>query len=141
MESIESLVAELNDICRQYIARKDQFQSKERLQELFMTIKEQGYQIVMPVLDYTAPEYELLSEEGKRSFEMMTEIRKKKIEAVKNHEFERAADLRDQELELIREIRMDLSLNNEDQRFILSGKIADMVIFNDPDNLLFALFR
>ena len=141
MEPIETLIAELNDLCKQYIAQKDQFQGRERMRELFMAIKNQGYNIVTPILDYSTPEYELLSSEGKKDFEKMIDIKKKKMEAVEKHEFERAADLRDLERELIRKISMDFSQNNEDQHFILAGKISDFIVFNDPDNLLIALFK
>jgi len=141
MESIESLVAEINDLCKQYITQKDQFQGKDRMKELFIAIKDQGYNIVAPVLDYPTPEYELLSLEGKKDFEQMMNIKKQKMEAVEKHDFERAADLRDLERELIRKINIDFSQNNENQSFIFSGKVSDLVIFNDPDNLLIALFK
>lgn len=141
MEPIETLVAELNDLCKQYIAQKDQFQGRERMKELFMAIKDQGYNIVASILDYSTPEYELLSTEGKKDFEKMMFIKNKKMEAVEKHEFEKAADLRDLERELIRKISIDFSRNNEDQHFILAGKISDFIVFNDPDNLFIALFK
>lgn len=141
MESIEVLVTELNDLCKQYIAQKDEFQGKDRMKELFMAIKEQGYNVVAPLIEYSTPEYELLSDEGKRNFDKMMEIKKKKLQAIEMHDFERAADLRDLERELIRKISMDFSQNNENRSFIFSGKISDLVIFNDPDNLLIALFK
>ena len=141
MKTIESLVSELNDLCKQYIAQKDQFLGKERMKELFLEIKGRGYGIVAPLLASSTPEYELLSEEGKMKFEEMINVRKMKMVAIKDQEFERAADLRDMERELEKKICDDFSRNNEDQHFILAGKISDFIVFNDPDNLLIALFK
>ena len=141
MKTIESLVSELNDLCKQYIAQNDQFQGRERMKELFLEIKDRGYGIVAPILSSSTPEYELLSEEGKKKFDEVVKVRKMKMAAIKDQEFERAADLRDLERELERKICVDFSQNNEDHYFILAGKIADFIVFNDPDNLLIALLK
>lgn len=93
MKTIESLVSELNDLCKQYIAQKDQFQDKERMKEIFIEIKDRGYGIVAPLLAASTPEYELLSDEGKKKFDEMIKVRKMKMTAIKDQEFERAAGI------------------------------------------------
>ena len=45
MEPIETLVGELNDLCKKYIARKEAFTEFDRIREVFKAIKEQGYNI------------------------------------------------------------------------------------------------
>lgn len=106
-----------------------------------MAIKDQGYTISWPSFSIFEPEYELLSEEGRRDFERLIDFRKMKLEAVSNLNFDRAADFRDIERELIKKIRADFFTNNQNQHFILAGKFPEIVIFNDPDSLLITLFK
>jgi len=141
MATIESLVSELNEHCKRFIAQKEQFKEFDRIREVFTAIKDQGYSISWPHFSFTDPEYELLSDEGKRDLERLIDFRKMKLEAVKDLNFERAADLRDLERELIKKIKMDFSRNAENQHFILAGKFPEMVLFNDPDSLLITLFK
>ena len=141
MATIESLVSELNELCKRFITQKEQFTEFDRIREVFTAIKAQGYSISWPHFSFTDPEYELLSEEGKRDLERLIDFRKMKLEAVKNLNFERAADLRDLERELIKKIKMDFSSNSENQLFILAGKFPELVLFNDPDGLLITLFK
>ena len=141
METIESLVTELNDRCKKYIAQKEEFREFDRLREVFKAIKDQGYNISTPLFGFTMPEYELLSEGGRRDFHKMKDIQQMKLDAVSARNFERAADLRDIERELSLKIRMDFTINNGNQHFILAGKLPELVIFNDPDNVLITLFK
>ena len=141
METIESLVEELNELCKRYIVQKEQFKEKDRFHEVLTAIQDKGYNIEIPSLELVEPVYELLSDEGKKDFDEMMKIRKMKMEAVERHEFERAADLRDIERKLLFKIKMDFSSNTDDQHFILAGKMSDLVIFNDPDNILIALIK
>lgn len=61
MTSIESLVEELNQLCRRWIAEKEQFINKDRFFEVLTSIKEQGYSLSFPRLKLAVPEYDLLS--------------------------------------------------------------------------------
>ena len=141
MATIESLVSELNELCKRFIAQKEQFKEFDRIREVFIAIKDQGYSISWPHFSFTDPEYELLSDEGKRDLEKLIDFRKMKLEAIKDLNFERAADLRDLERELIKKIKMDFSRNVENRNFILAGKFPELVLFNDPDSLLITLFK
>jgi len=141
MSQIESLVEELNDLCKRCIAQKEQFKENDRFHEILMEIQEKGYNIEIPSLESAEPVYELLSDEGKKDFNEMMKIRNMKMEAAERHEFERAADLRDMERKLLFKIKMDFSSNTNDQHFILAGKMSDLILFNDPDNVLIALIK
>ena len=141
MATIESLVSELNELCKRFIAQKEQFKEFDRIREVFTAIKVQGYSISWPHFSFTDPEYEFLSDEGKRDLAKLIDFRNMKLEAVKNSNFERAADLRDIERELIKKIKMDFSRSIENQHFILAGKFPELVLFNDPDSLLITLFK
>ena len=141
MSQIESLVEELNDLCKRCIAQKEQFKENDRFHEILMEIQEKGYNIEIPSLESSEPVYELLSDEGKKDFNEMMKIRNMKMEAAERHEFERAADLRDMERKLLFKIKMDFSSNTNDQHFILAGKMSDLILFNDPDNVLIALIK
>ena len=141
MATIEELVGELNELCKQYIVQKEDFKGIDRFQQLLMEIQDKGYNIEIPSLELVEPVYELLSDEGKKDFDEMMEIRNLKMDAVERHEFERAADLRDIERKLLFKIKMDFSLNTDNQHFILASKMSDLILFNDPDNLLIALIK
>lgn len=141
MASIESLVSELNSLCKQLISEKGDFKDNAKLKELIMTIKDLGYNIVTPLSEHLSIDYELLSEDGKKDHDKMMDIRKLKIAAVNNQEFERAADLRDVERKLDTKIRMEFSINADSPHFILAGKMSDIIIFNNPDNLLITLIK
>ena len=141
MSTIESLVEELNELCKRHIAQKEQFKENDRFHEILMEIQDKGYSIGIPSLELAEPVYELLSDEGKKDFDEMIKIKKMKMEAVERHEFERAADLRDIERKLLFKIKMDFSLSTANQHFILAGKMSDLILFNDPDNVLIALIK
>jgi hypothetical protein len=141
MATIEELVEELNELCKQYIVQKEDFKGTDRFQQLLIEIQGKGYNIEIPSLELVEPVYELLSDEGKKDFDEMLKVRNLKIDAVERHEFERAADLRDIERKLLFKIKMDFSLNTDNQHFILAGKMSDLILFNDPDNILIALIK
>lgn len=141
MAAIESLVSELNDLCKIYIAQKEEFKELDRIREMFNAIKDQGYEISIPLFGVTMPEFELLSEEGQRDFLKLREFQKMKMDAVAAFNFERAADLRDIERELSMKIKIDVTVNNGNQPFILAGKLPELVIFNNPDNFLITMFK
>jgi hypothetical protein len=141
LATIESLVSELNELCKRFIAQKEQFKEFDRIREVFKEIKDHGYNVMWPLFSFVNPEYELLSAEGKQDLEKLIDFGKMKVEAVKALNFERAADLRDIERDLIKKIRLDFSRNIGNQNFILAGKYPEVVIFNDPDSLLITLFK
>ena len=141
MATIETLVEELNQLCEDWIAQKEQFSKKDRFFEVLTRIKEQGYSLSFPRLKLAVPEYDLLSEVGKQDFNKMMEIRKMKAEAIGRQEFERAANLRDAERSLIWKIQADFESSMNPEHFILSGKMNDLIIFNDPDNVLISLIK
>ena len=141
MATIESLVSELNELCKRFVAQKEQFKEFERIRKVFREIKDQGYNVLWPLFSFTNPEYELLSDEGKHDLEKLIDYGKMKGEAVNALNFERAADLRDLERDLIKKLRIDFSRNIGNQNFILAGKYPEVVIFNDPDSLLITLFK
>ena len=141
MTQILSLIDELNSLCQQYVAQKDEFKEHDRIKAVFNAIRAQGYNIVTPQITYTTPEFELLSEDGKGDFEKFVTIRELKKEEVKALHFERAGDLRDIERELTIRIKNDFTNNTANQYFILPEKNREVVIFNDPDGNLKALFK
>jgi len=141
MASIESLVEELNQLCKQWITDMEQFSKKDRIFEILKSIKEQGYSLSFPRLKLAVPEYDLLSVDGKNDFDKLMEIRNMKAEAIGSQEFERAADLRDEERSLIWKIQSEFESSKNVEHFILSGKMHDIVIFNDPDNVLISLIK
>lgn len=141
MEAIESLVSELNDLCKRYIVEKDDFKELDQMREVILKIKDLGYNIVSPISELTLPDYEHLSDEGKQDFTKMAEIKKMKMDAIEKMEFERAADLRDDERRFIFKIKVDFLNANQNQHFIVAGKCSDLILFNDPDNVLIALFK
>lgn len=71
----------------------------------------------------------------------MNAIRKAKLEAVTAQEYERAADSRDEERKLLVKINLDFSESVQDQHFIVAGKCSDLILLNDTENLLIALFK
>lgn len=141
MASIESLVEELNQLCKGWITQKEQFSKKDRFFEVLTSIKGQGYSLSFPRLKLAVPEYDLLSEVGKHDYDKMMGIRKMKTEAIGRQEFERAVDLRDEERSLIWKIQSDFESSKNAELFILSGKMNDIIIFNDPDNVLISLIK
>ena len=141
MNTIESIIAELNELCREYINQQDRFRDSEKIRELFRELKNLGFTIVKPLFDDSSPEYPLLSENGKRDVQQMSGIRQKKRKAIENGEFELAADLRDLERKLLEKIRLDFYQITKDRFFIIPSGNTDLILFNDPESLLINLFK
>ncbi len=141
MATVESLVAELNELCNRYLIQKETFKELDRIWEVFLAIKKQGFRITTTFWETDSPEQDLLSDTGKKDFEKMMEIRRLKMDAIEKHEIEKSADRRDEEQTLIRKLSADFSVNTEHQYFILALKIPDLVLFHDPDQLLNELFK
>jgi translation initiation factor 2 beta subunit (eIF-2beta)/eIF-5 len=141
METVESLVEELNQLCDRYIAYFKACQETDRIREVFRAIKNQGCNIVTPGFEPDSPEVELLSEEGKQDLQKLASFRKKKIEAINAQHLESSADFRDIEEYLERKIIIDFVQNTVNKHFILLKNTPNEVIFNDPDNQLIALFK
>ena len=141
MITIEELVKEMNDLCKQYIHEQQKFTGQARLKQVFEEIKSRGYTIASPLFSEETPEVSILSEDGKKDFQRMNAIRKAKLEAVAAQEYERAADLRDEERKLLVKINLDFSTSVHDQHFIVAGKCSDLIFFNDPENFLVSLFK
>ena len=64
-----------------------------------------------------------------------------KLEAVARPKFEQSADFKDIERKLLFKIKMDFLSNTGNQYYILAGKMSDLILHNDPDNLLIALIK
>ncbi len=141
MNRIDSIIEELNELCRDYIKQQDRFRDFEKIRELFREMKTLGFTIVTPLFEVSSPESQFLSENGKNDLQQMSDIQKKKLQAIKNNEFERAADLRDLERQLLGKIRLDFSQITRDRFFILPSGDTNLIIFNDPESLLMNLFR
>ena len=82
MNRIESIIGELNELCRDYINQQDRYRDSEKVSELFREMKSLGFTIVTPIFDCSSPEYQLLSENGKKDVQQISGIRKKKREAI-----------------------------------------------------------
>ena len=57
MATIEALVSELNELCKRFIAQKEQFNEFDRVREVFKEIKDQGYNVLWPLFSFTNPEH------------------------------------------------------------------------------------
>jgi hypothetical protein len=141
MPTIESLVNELNEICKYYVAQKSRFIGHESVSAILKEIEDQNYNLALPVLEINRPEYILLSDEGKMDFEKMLDIRKSKVEAIRKQKFEQAARLRNDERILEKIIRFDLFVNTGEQYCYLINKFYKTVIINDPEKHLKGMFR
>ena len=141
MEPIETLIGELNQLCTRYIAYMDEFKETDRIKEVFTAIKNQGYNVLVPVLEPDSPDSELLSEEGRHNLEKMAEIRKKKIDALNVQYFEGAADYRDIERQLREKVITDFFQSTINQYFILLKNTPNEVIFSDPQSRLCSIFK
>ena len=141
MTKIKPMVAELNKLCTRYLDRKEIFNEHTRIKELFLSLKTLGYRIVTVLYEADSPESELLSGDGLHELDKLLAVRRMKMEAIRDQEFERAADMRDSETKLERKVRVDLFIQTERNYFFLSDKVKNEVIFNDPENQLGELFK
>ena len=140
MSSIDDLVFELNEILKQYIDQNGEFEEATKLQAVITEIKNLGYNIATPLSGPMPSEGEILSEEGKYDYKKMIDARKMKIEAVNVQDFERAAELRDVERALAMKISIDFWKEKDKPHMVLTGKISDMVVF-DNSNSRVILFK
>jgi len=131
----------LNDLCRSYVDKEEEFNRMDEVREIFKTIKVQGYEITNVVLQPTSPEFDLLSEVGKEKLETLIRVRFSKVQAINNQEYETGAQLRDKERRLHAEILYDLWLNNNHQYFINVETVTNLIVFVDPDNQLSEIFK
>ena len=140
MALIESLVFELNELCKRYVTRKEDFKDIDRIPIVFNAIKEQGIKIVAPQITFSTPEFLLLSAQGQRNFEKLSTIREIRKE-LKPIDWEREHDLQDIENDLVSRIRYDFTTSTANQYFIFPPKNIEFVIFNNPDDDLKSLFK
>lgn len=140
MTLIESLVSELNELCKRYVAQPDEFKDLDRIPIIFNAIKDQGIKIVAPQITYSSPEFELLSTHGQRNFEKLMTFREMRKE-LKELDWEREHDLQDIEKDLVSWIRDDFSTSTANQYFIFPSKNIEFVILNDSENDLKSLFK
>lgn len=68
MITIEELIKEMNDLCKQYIKERQKFKGQARLQQVFEEIKSRGYSIASPLFSEETPEIFLLSEMVRKIF-------------------------------------------------------------------------
>jgi hypothetical protein len=141
MNLIEPLLAELNELCNKLDSISDTTMSRKRIREIFTEFVKQGYNIVTPRFDTESPEYGTLSENGKLICERLIYIRKKKLDAIEQNNFEFAADLRDLERELKKRMVNDFSKAVDNKFFVLLAEDSKEIIYNDFDNKLNEYFK
>ncbi len=112
MSPIDPLLEELNELFRKVDSFFDEAFVKTRTRQIFTELVRQGYNIVTPRFDPESPEYAALSENGKMICERLIYIRKKKLEAIGQENFEFAADLRELERELKKRMVSDHQCRN-----------------------------
>lgn len=141
MQRVGSLVAELNKLCDQYLIQKEEFKKKNKIRSTFTKIINRGYSITTPLFDPMAPEYALLSTNGKKDCEQLEYILKIKVMAIKSQNFEHAADLRAMELDLIRKISVDFAMATGNKHFVIMDRQTNLIVYNDVDGKLQEYFR
>ena len=140
MDTIESLVFELNEALQRCVIQKSELEEVTKLISVITEIQNLGYNIATPLSGPMPTEGEILSEEGKYDYKKMIDARKMKIEAVNVQDFERAAELRDVERALAMKISIDFWKEKDKPHMVLTGKISDMVVF-DNSNSRVILFK
>jgi hypothetical protein len=140
MPTIDSLVKELNELSKFYIAHKLKFNGHESISEIFKVIEDQNYNLALPEFEINRPEYKLLSDDGKMDFEKILAIRKLKVEATRNKKNELLAVLCERERLIEKQIRLDLFINTGKQYFYLINNLYKTVIVNDPKGHLKGMF-
>jgi hypothetical protein len=88
-----------------------------------------------------APEYVLLSNDGKEDCEQLEYILKIKRIEITNQNFEHAADLRDLELYLIRKLSADFATATDNMHFVIMDKRTKLIVYNDYDGKLREFFK
>ncbi len=141
MNPIEPQLAELNELCNKVDSFSDDPVSRQRIREIFTEFVKQGYKFLTPRFDPDAPEYGLLSGKGKLFCKRLTCLRKKKLDAIEQKNFEFAADLRDLERELKKRMVNDFSKAVDNKFFVLLAEDSKEIIYNDFDNKLNEYFK
>jgi hypothetical protein len=141
MNPIEPQLAELNELCNKVETLSDDPLPGQRIREIFTEFVKQGYQFLTPRFDPDAPEYGLLSEKGKLFCKRLTCLRKKKLDAIEQKNFEFASDLRDLERELKKRMVNDFSNATSNKFFVLLSDDSKEIIYNDFDGKLKAYFK
>jgi hypothetical protein len=141
VKRIGCLVAELNKLCDHYLIQQEEFKQKDKIRSTFNKIINQGYSITTPFFDRMAPEYALLSTDGKEDCEQLEYILKIKLIEIRNQNFEHAATLRDLELYLIRKISADFAMATGNKHFVIMNKRTKLIVYNDVDGKLQEFFR
>ena len=141
MNPIEPLLAELNELCNKVETFSDDPIPGQRIREIFTEFIKQGYKFLTPRFDPDATEYGLLSEKGKLFCKRLICLRKKKLDAIEQKNFEFAADLRDLERELKKRMVSDFSNAISNNFFVLLSEDSKEIIYNDFDGKLKAYFK
>ena len=141
MKRIGCLVAELNKLCDHYLIQKEEFKRKDKIRSMFTRIINRDYRITTPFFDRMAPEYALLSADGKEDCEQLEYILKIKVIAIKNQNFGDAATLRDLELYLIRKISADFAMATGNKHFVIMDKRTKLIVYNDVDEQTTRVFQ
>lgn len=141
MNPIEQQLAELNSLCIEYETMEATPEVFDRIRQIFLRLRENGYQVLIPTFELHSAEYEALSEIGKLLWKKPAEIRKKKMQAIENQNFEFAADLRTLERALYQQIVTDFSESTSYKFFVLLAEDSKEIIYNDPDGKLNDIFK
>lgn len=141
MNPIEQQLAELNSLCIEYETMEGTPEIFNRIRQIFLRLRENGYLVLIPTFELHSAEYEALSDNGKQLWEKRSETRKKKLQAIGNQNFELAADLRAVERALYRQIVTDFSESTSYKFFVLLAEDSKEIIYNDPDGKLEDIFK
>ena len=104
---IDNLIDRMNHLCRKLITDEQNFTEGDEIRQVFKKIKDLGFSVYSEPFDKETIVVEYLSDKGKAEYEKLQDVRKRKMDAIANRNFERAADLRDIERELERKVILD----------------------------------
>ena len=140
MSAIATLLAELNELCQQYVFNNDEFSKQGRIRELISEILGIGFDFEIVNLKGYSTIYELLTEKGKSDYNTKLEITKLKMEAIHQQQYERAAYLRDQERQLTALINTEYIQSTDKLFFILKEHSSNSILFVDFERMLKGMF-
>lgn len=140
MSTITSLHAELNELCKQYVFNNDDFSEQVRIRELIIKILENDFDFEIVNSKKDSPVCELLSEKGKLDYNTMLEIKKLKLEAIHQQQYEHAAYLRDKERQLTNLINTEYIQSANKLFFLLKEQSSNIVLFIDFERMLKGMF-
>jgi hypothetical protein len=118
-----------------------EFKKKDKIRQIFLKLIKWGYSVTTPIFDPMAPEYALLSNDGKKDCEQLEYIHQIKIIAIKSQNFEHAADLRDIERMLEKKIYTQLANATDNKYFVILDRRTKLIVYNDYDGKLREFFR